>query len=167
MSLDASVGSLLANSYVTLAEADLYFLDRAHAGSWETLDNKETFLITASRMLDWQLKFSGAKTSGLQSMQFPRSGIVLSDGTEVPSSTIPKEIKFATFELAFSFIAGDRTADSALAGIEQVKAGPLFVKAVQGGFGDTSPKVIPAFIREMLSGFIMSGSMGVVWLKRA
>lgn len=167
MPIEAEAGSLSANSYVTEEEADDYFLDRAHSSAWTDSLDKEPLLITASRMIDWQLKFTGNKTSDIQAMQFPRTGVVLSDGYEVPVDIIPQEVKFAVFELALSFIASDRTADSALSGIEQVKAGPLFVKAVPGGYGDTSPKVIPDYIRKMLSEYIMSGSIGVVWLQRA
>jgi hypothetical protein len=167
MPLDASVGTLLSNSYVTVEESDDYFTDdRAHTSSWGSNTQKDALLITSSRILDWQLKFAGHKTSPLQSMQFPRTGIVLSDGTEVPGDVIPQAVKFAALELALMFSKGDRTVDSALAGIEQVKAGPLFVKAVKGGYGDTSPKVVPDFIRAMLSEYVITGSMGFVVLER-
>lgn len=166
MSLDASIGSLTANCYVTVEEADAYFLERAHSSTWEN-SQKEQLLITASRILDWQLKFQGVKTLDIQSMQFPRKWVILANEYLVPDNIIPVAVKQATFELAFSFISGDRTSDSALSGIEQVKAGPLFVKAVAGGVNDTSPKVVPDYIKRILSEYIVSGSMGVVWLLRA
>lgn len=164
--LDATVGSLIANSYVTEEEADAYFEDRLHS-SWDSVTDKSSALITASRMLDWMLTFKGVKTTDLQSMQFPRVGVILSNGYEVSESIIPQEVKFATFELAHSFLSADRTADSSMAGIEQVKAGPLFIKATPAGIDSTKSKVIPEHIRSLLADFIMNGSIGVVRLMRA
>jgi hypothetical protein len=167
MALDATVGSIMANSYVTEDEADDYFADRMHSALWDSVTNKEAFLVSNSRILDWQLKFSGYKTSDIQSMQFPRTGIVLRSGYVVPSDTIPSEVKFAVFELTLASISRDRTADSSLAGIEQVKAGPLFIKASLGGYASSHPKVIPDHVRNILSEYIMSSGIGVVRLERA
>lgn len=167
MALDATVGSITANSYVTELEAEEYFVDRAHSSAWSAISEKEPFLIICSRMLDWQLTFSGAKTSDIQAMQFPRTGVILRNGYTVPDDIIPSEVKFAVFELALSFISKDRTADPSLAGIEQVKAASLFIKASPGGYGDTKSKVIPDHVRQILSEYLMNSSVSVVRLLRA
>lgn len=166
MTLDATIGTQTANSYPTLEEATAYFENRMHSTAWTSIVDKESALITASRMLDWNLTFQGVKTSDVQSMQFPRVGIVLPSGYEVPSTVIPQEIKYAVYELALSFASGDRTADSSLAGIEQVKAGPLFVKATPAGVGSTKASVIPDHIRRLLQDFLVSSGIGVVRLMR-
>ena len=167
MALDATVGGANANSYVTVEEADSYFLERLHSGAWVTSTVKEAALITASRLLDWELVFSGSKALDAQAMQFPRSDLVLNDGTEVLSTIIPREIKFATFELALFSLSADRTADNPLAGIEMAKAGPLAIKATPAGYDSTASKVIPEHIRRMLADFIANGSISVVRLVRA
>lgn len=166
MALNAEVGSLLANSYVTEAEADAYFLDRSNASQWSTSTEKEALLITASRLLDWNLKFKGSKTSELQSMQFPRTGVELSSGYAVPVDVIPTEVKFAVFELALSSMTTDRMADNPLAGIEQVKAGPLFIKSAAVSDNPKNP-VISDSIRSLLSGYLSSAGIGVYRLIRA
>jgi hypothetical protein len=167
MAIDASIGTITANSYVTEEEAEAYFAERSHSSKWSVVAEKEPFLITCSRMLDWNLTFLGVKTSDVQSMQFPRSGILFASGNEYPSDIIPNEVKFAVFELILSFLSSDRTSDSSLAGIDQVKAGPLFVKATPGGYGSTKPTVIPDHVRRILIDFISSSSISVVRLMRA
>lgn len=164
--LDATVGTLTANSYVTEEEADAYFLDRSNATAWAESTQKEQLLITASRLIDWQLQFKGAKTSELQSMQFPRTGVELPSGYSVPSDTIPTEVKYAVFELAFMSMESDRAAENPLAGLQEVKAGPLTIKTASQ---NDNPKnsVIPEFIRSMLSGYIASAGIGVYRLIRA
>lgn len=167
MSIDASVGTETANSYVTVEEADAYFADRSGSANWETIVDKEARLITASRLLDWYLSFKGSKVSFSQSMQFPRYGMVSVSGNEYPSTLIPNEVKFAVFELTLSSLSGDRTMDNSLAGIEQVKAGSLFIKATPAGYNSTKASVIPEHIQKLLSDLVAQGNVGVVRLMRA
>ena len=164
--IDASIGTTTANSYVTTEEMDAYFLERVNSTKYVATLDKDAAAISASRLLDWQLKFDGYKASSSQSMQFPRSEIYLSDGTLVPNNIIPMEVKYATFELIYLSIGTDRLADNSLAGIDQVKAGPLFVKATPGGYGSTKAEIIPEFIRKILLDFTISSSIGVVRLMR-
>lgn len=165
--LDATVGTETANSYATLEEADAYFAERANASGWESSVQKEALLITASRLIDWQLKFKGTKTTQTQTMEFPRTGIVYSSGYVLPETMIPTELKFSVFELAFASLENDRMADNPLAGIDQVKAGPLFIRATPGGVNSTKAGVIPDHIRLLLSNLISSPQIGVYRLIRA
>ena len=166
MFLDATVGTSTANSYVTEAEADEYFINRSNATSWEMSTQKEALLITASRLIDWQLQFKGAKTFESQSMKFPRTGIIMSDGETIPSDIIPVEIKYAVFELALLSMESDRVSDDPLAGLKEVKAGPLTVKTATPNENPKNP-TIPEFIKTLLSGFLASRNVGVYRLIRA
>jgi len=166
MPLDATVGTATANSYVTVAEANSYFADRAHSSAWVTATNKDQLLMSASRMLDWMLNFNGSRIYSTQVMQFPRIGVIKRDGVEVPETIIPQEVKFAVFELALSSVKKDRTVESALAGIESLEAGPLAIKTSKG-YENPSPRVIPDYIRQILVDFIVSSGMSVVRLMRA
>ena len=167
MSLDATVGSSSANSYVTVAEANDYFSDRLHADSWEDFDNQASALVTASQVLDWYVKWKGYKTTSTQSMQWPRKGVIRSDGTTIADDIIPSELKTAVYELTLSSLTSDRTADNPMAGIEQVKAGSLFVKADSGDFHTTAVSVIPEKVWKIISDLYSSGSLSVVRLMRA
>jgi hypothetical protein len=167
MTLIATVGAVDANSYAEVEEADAYFETRVNSTKWVNTLDKEAALISASLLLDWQLIFDGFKTSNLQARQFPRTGIIKSGEYEVPSDIIPIEVKQAVFELAYSSIGVDRIADNSLSGIEQIKAGSLFIKATPAGVQSTNASIIPDYIKRMLSEYIVSSGIGVVRLMRA
>lgn len=166
MALDATVGGITANSYITLIQANAYFADRAFATSWDTFTEKEDMLVTASQMLDWYLKWKGTKATSEQSMQWPRVEALRPDGTEILDTVIPPELLTAVCELALSSLDGDRTIDSPLAGLEQVKVSSLMVKANKGDAESTKKETIPEKIRKILSD-ITTRSGGTVRLIRA
>lgn len=163
MALNATIGSDSANSYVTLSEATAYFEDRAHASDWESFEDQEKILITASRMLDWYTNWKGTKSSVSQSMDWPRSGAIRTDGTEVDDDIIPQEVKIATYELALSSLSGDRTVDNELTGIKKVQVSSLSIEA---NVDSTGKPAIPSKVRMILSDLISSG-ITVVRLMRA
>lgn len=167
MAIDAEVGSSTANSYVTLAEANSYFNDRLHSEIWDDADDNASALVTASKMLDWYIKWKGYRSSTTQSMLWPRTSVLRKDGTAVDTDIIPADVKVAVYELALSSIEEDRTADDPLAGIEQLKAGSLMLKADNGDSDSTAQKVIPEKVWNILSDLWTSGSMSVVRLMRA
>ncbi len=166
MALNATVGAADANSYVTLAEATAYFSDRVHSEGWDSLVNQESALVTASRQLDWYARWKGSKVSNTQAMGWPRVGVTLADGSAYTSVSIPAEVKVAVFELALSSIDTDRTADSDMAGLSEVKAGSVMLKADDGLY-NTKPKTIPIKIWKIINDFTIRASSGLVRLVRA
>lgn len=167
MALDATVGSQTSNSYVTVAEAAAYFADRVHADAWQDVENPASALVTASRMLDWYVKWKGYRSSITQSMQWPRTGVSRPDGSSVDTDIVPGEVKVAVYELALSSVEEDRTADDPMAGIEQVKAGSLMIKADSGDVFSTSADTIPEKVWRILSDLTSTGGVNVVRLMRA
>jgi len=127
--IDATVGGSSSNSYVTLAEANTYMGDRLHTTAWTaaTNDTKNSALLWAARLLDRTVRWSGSKASESQSMEWPRSGMIYHDGSEVPDDEIPVAIKEAQIETAFSLLSGDRLAENSVSaqGINKIKAGPV------------------------------------------
>lgn len=166
MALDASVGTSTANSYVTVLEADSYFVDRLHSDTWTGFTNKESALITSSQMLDWYFRWKGSKSTVNQSMGFPRIGVVLRDGTIVDNTIIPSEVKIATFELALSSLSEDRTDDNPLFGLEQVKISSLMAKA-DGLSRKTVKEAIPERVKQILFDLYTRGGVSVIRLNRA
>ena len=167
MALKATVGAIDANSYVTQAEANAYLSDRAYATAWEDFEDKDKVLITSSLTLDWYMKFKGVKTSTSQAMQWPRTGVLRKDGTEVAETIIPTDVKVAVYELTLSSLTEDRMSESDLAGIEQIRAGSLMIKADNGDRESTKKKVIPEKIRQILSDLVsLGGNVSVVRLMR-
>jgi len=167
MALDASVGGVSSNSYVTVVEADAYFLDRSHSDLWSVgLTNKASILITASRTLDWFIKFKGYKASEAQAMQWPRETVIRADGTEVSSTIIPQELKVAVFELALSSIEEDPSLDNDLAGLARIQAGPLSLQTASG-LRPKQKSNIPDRVKAILRDITVNSGIRTVWLLRA
>ena len=167
MALNATVGASDANSYVTVAEANAYFRHRLHSEDWDDADAPDSALVTASRMLDWYVKWKGWRSSTTQAMLWPRTEVLRRDGTSVDDDIIPPEVKTATYELAFSSLAESRVGDDPLAGIEQLKAGSLMIKADSGDYDSTALDTIPEHVWKILSDLYSGGGMAVVRLSRA
>lgn len=164
MALDATVGSSTTNSYVTLAEAEAYFENRAYASAWESYEDQEQVLVTASMMLDWYVGFKGYRSSTTQSMQWPRTSAIRVDGTTIDSDVIPAEVKTAVYELALSSLDGDRTTDNDLAGLNKVQVSSLLVEA-DASSAESTP--IPQKIWMILSDLTSSSGLSVIRLMRA
>ena len=165
MSLNATPGSADANSYVTTTEANTYFSDRAHASAWEDFDEPDQLLIIASRQLDWYVDWKGVVASNTQGMDWPRTGVYDETDVEYDSDVIPTKVKIAVYELALSSIKGDRMEDDSLAGLSEVQAGSLRIKA-DNSVHATTPDAIPKKIWKIISGLYIR-SASVVRLIRA
>ena len=90
-------------SYITWANADIYFGNRLHITVWlgATQAEKTVALVEATQRID-RLRFSGYLVADDQDLEFPRyydedEG---ADGTEV----IPDNIKYAGCELALALL---------------------------------------------------------------
>lgn len=167
MALNATVGSPDANSYVTVSEASVYFSDRVHSEAWDVFENQAAVLVTSSQMLDWYVKWKGFRSSTTQSMLWPRTGVTRRDDTTVEIDILPPELKVAVYELALSSLEADRLADDPMAGIEQIKAGSLMVKADNGDYDSTEIDAIPEKVWKILKDLYMRGDVSVVRLMRA
>lgn len=165
MALDATLGGSTTNSYVTNAEASVYFEDRMHSSAWDLVVEQDQLLISASRMLDWYVNWKGITASTTQSMLWPRTDAYRPSGVLIEDDELPPEIKIAVFELAFSNITSDRTADDPLAGIGQLQVSSLLIKAGPEKPNQTTAPTIPTHVYKILSD--LYNSIGSVRLVRA
>ncbi len=83
ITITATVGSTTANSYVTLAEANLFVegltqSDDVVAWGTSTDDEKNRALFSSTQRIDRE-KFLGARSSDTQARQWPRSGVRVPD----------------------------------------------------------------------------------------
>lgn len=102
------------NSYVTLAEADTFFAQRAFSDAWVGVDDdKARSLIAAARHLDFLYIWKGYPTVTTQAMQWPRNGVQSRTGGSVASDATPQDIKDAQCELAYQWIQSDQLTPSA------------------------------------------------------
>lgn len=82
--------------YGTLDGANIYFAELTLDSTWETFpqDKKIRALNRATILID-TLRFAGEKSEATQENEFPRNG-----------EAIPKEIMYATYEIARAVLAG-------------------------------------------------------------
>ena len=115
MPLDATPGGTASNSYLTVAEADAYFLTSYMRPLWKSVasDQKEVLLIEATRLLDLYVEWTGVlfdPTIGSvgtpnQALRWPRYWAEDLDGRWIDSSTVPQGVKNLTAELAYHILS--------------------------------------------------------------
>ena len=71
MAIDIIIGT---NSYISVADADIYFNERLFSEEWtnSVTDNKAKALIMATKKID-NLRLRGMKANQEQTLQFPRA----------------------------------------------------------------------------------------------
>lgn len=152
MALDATLGGASANSYVTVAEADAYFATSFGRTAWgsASAENKEIVLIESTRLLDLLVSWKGYVKSDTQALRWPRTYVPNIDGRYLESyisdSIVPKDVKNAVFELAYSLLSngGFQASENELA---KVKVGPVSID-----FSDTvKSNGLPKMVRDMIA----------------
>ena len=129
--INATIKSETANSYVTLTEANSYFETAPDSSTWtnKTDDQKNRSLIAATRWID-TFVFQGDRCDENQALKFPRTNYQV-DRVELSCSTIPNNIKYAQYELARA-LANETDAMTGNTGtdgnIVEVKLGDIQVK---------------------------------------
>ena len=129
--INATIKSETANSFVTLTEANTYFetVPDSSTLSNNTDDLKNRLLLASTRWIE-TLVFYGDRCDESQAPKFPRTNYQV-DGVELACSTIPNNIKYAQYELARA-LANDTDAITGTTGkdgnFSEVQLGDLQVK---------------------------------------
>lgn len=145
------------NSYINVADADIYFEHAIHADAWDAAPaaTKESALVTATRTLDRQgwlgEKYQDAPT---QVLDFPRSGLTDSEGDAVDETAVPQEIFDATCEYGLALINDAALQDQQNTGsnIKKVKAGSAEIEYIRGTSGPRFPTIVNELIGLWLKG---------------
>jgi len=153
MALIATVGAADANSYVTLAEANDYFLNHPYASTWSSADNREEALIYATILLDTMVTWFGITQTTTQALQWPRSNI---EG--VNEDTIPIPVKYATHELALHLVSNSQLFDEET--LRELEVGPINLKFNVDDIIQVLPRLVLAFIS--VYGQARTGNAGAV-----
>ena len=113
-----------------VADADSYLAAKI-GSTWSTATTlqKQQSLISAARLIDRAVNFSGTKTVATQPRAWPRDGADC-DGTAVTDGTVPDDIANAQFELADLLFLDSSLLDASGTGsnIKRVKAGSAEVE---------------------------------------
>jgi len=90
-----------ANSYISVANADAYFLARNNT-TWAAYSTavKEAALLYACQWLDSRYSWQGTITDDDQTLAWPRDGVIDNEGRSVSTTAIPAVIKDAQCEAA-------------------------------------------------------------------
>lgn len=177
ISIDATVGGASANSYLTLAAAELIvegFVQDDDVTAWAsaTNDQKNRALYTATQRLDRE-RFLGARATDTQALQWPRTGVRKPDTyintyavgfpfritTDYYTDTeIPDQIKKAQVVLAVYL--NNNKDGMGLSGIEDYKSvqiGTLRVESAGASSMATGADRVPPLFERYLTGLRISG----------
>ena len=158
LTVETGTGSASSDSYVTVAECDAYHV--AHGGTaWAAIVDKEAAIRNATQYLDSMYRFRGTPTVSGQALRWPRSGVLV-DGYSVDWSSVPKQVKNATCELA---ARSGLFADVSAQYVTDVQVGPI--KRTMSGLGNNGQvryAVVDAMVRDLVSGGSGSSSVQVV-----
>jgi len=176
ISINATVGSASANSYLTLADAQAIidgFVEDADVVAWAsaTTDQKNRALYSATQRLDRE-RFLGARATDTQALQWPRTGVRKPDTyintyavgfpfritTDYFTDTeIPDQVKKAQVVLAVYL--NNNKDGMGLTGLEDynsVTIGPISV-SVNSNNQQAGVDNIPPIMERYLTGLRISG----------
>jgi hypothetical protein len=163
-------GQATAESYTSVAEADLYFSNRANA-TWAALTtgNKEASLRKATDYMlqTYRLRWNGTRINGVQALDWPRAYVKRQDyeyqglngATFIggfyyyPSNEVPTEVKNACAELALKASADELSPDLTQ-GVIREKVDVLEI--TYDKYSPQSPRYVA--IDRMLSPFLSGSS---------
>jgi len=165
LTLDATIGDIGANAYVTQALATAYMDGKRGASAWgsATSGDLDQAIVAATTRIDEE-KFIGVVADSItpQRLKFPRAGLEDEDGNVIANNVIPEPIQRATMELALEMVKSgdvDLYGPTGLEGFEEIKIGSLEVtpksETRAGG------KSLPSAVIRLLSHFRVSGGSSV------
>ena len=162
----AIAGSSQANSYCTLAEAELYIETSLYTTDWDYAESykKNQALVMATRLLDEHIDWKGQQKDDEQSLRWPRSNVYTQDHIEVDDETIPQFLINATAELAKYLLKEDRTAESELSQFKRMKADVLELEIDSSG----TPLVLPESVQAIVLNYgTLNYGGGMIKIERA
>jgi hypothetical protein len=165
VTVTATAGASNANSYLTVAEADVYFNTRLYCSSWTaaSAEDKARALIMACRHIEeraeWDESMAGERSTTTQALAWPRSGALTREGDEyLDDATVPSMIKNAQAEQALAELAKNRTGDPSARGLKRVAAGSVEVEF--DGYASAEPHVLADEVWDALAPWITNVGSG-------
>jgi len=173
--IDATVGGVNANSYLSLADAQSMIdgmVLSADVTAWgtATTDEKNRALVSAAQRLDRE-RFLGARSNDDQAMQWPRTGVRKPDTYTTtyavgfpfrittdyfPAEDIPDQVKRAQVELAVYL--NNNTDGISLSGLEDYKSVSIgSISVTTNTTGAVGADKIPPMVERYLTGLRLSG----------
>jgi hypothetical protein len=166
--VEDGTGMATAESYTSVAEADLYFSNRANT-AWAALNTaaKEASLRKATDYLGqvYRLRWKGVRVNGVQALDWPRGFVERDDykyqginGASMiggyfyfPSDEVPKEVKNACAELALK-ASSEELAPDLGQGVIREKVGTLEVEYDKNSPQFTQYRAVNNLLAPLLNG---------------
>ena len=91
-----------SNAYVSIADANAYFVDHGNPDTWSSLTDvqKESAIRYATYYLDGQYIWAGEVRTVTQKLGWPRIGAYDSEGRAITETAVPTQVVAACCELA-------------------------------------------------------------------
>jgi hypothetical protein len=154
LEVETGAGSAIAESYASVADADAYFA-RLGVAAWALLTEpqKEAGLRRGAQYLETTFEFGGTRSSAVQALAFPRTGMRL-HGFQVAPDSIPSRLVDANCELAMRAATGELFTDRDAQEVKSVTVGPISQtfkdSTTQGQVRFT---IVDRLVKPLLSGF--------------
>lgn len=146
--IDATVGGLNSNSYLTLERASQLADTMPHMGEWltDTLIYRSQLLVHATRMMDMHFTPRGRLASDSQALKWPQSGLYYHNTTvAIPSSIIPLFVEYATIEWAWALYQNPDPYGEIAPGIRE-----LDTPSYRMEFTSDRQRIIPRAVTELM-----------------
>lgn len=164
MAFDSTPSGPEANSYVTVEAADAYFENRLDAAVWTNITDtaiKEKALMSATLRLE-QEQWDFYPTTQSQALAWPRTGVVTPDGVSLSPYEVPRNVQYATFELALAMLSSTSLGETGLNRFKSLSvAGVISIVPREFYEGD-----LPTNVYRWLEGYMLS-SAGTIHLIRS
>lgn len=155
MAIVVEDGTGLANAeaYISVADADAYFLARGNA-AWAALltDAKEAALRLGADYMEgaYGQRWKGCRVSQTQALSWPRDGVCV-DGYELPDDEVPLAVARANAELAVRASAGSLLEDQG-AQVKSEQVGLIAVSYMDGARQAIKYAAVDAMVAALLNG---------------
>lgn len=157
--LDSTIAGAASNSYVSRADADLFFEARYNDGGWSALSNanKERALVAATRLIDREA-FRESPATATQALKWPRLYVrrvdsAYNEGTSsgyYAATELPQQLLDAVCELAMLLAAGTQT-ETAGRKIKRFKSDDQEFEYEADG---RAASALPSSVQQLLSPFL-------------
>ena len=104
--IETGTGLSSSTSYISVPELTQYLLDAGLTITLTTDDQKQSVLNRMTEILDSFSEWPGSRLNDTQALEWPRENAVYTDGIEISSSIIPKEIKKALAYMVYYHNSG-------------------------------------------------------------
>ena len=120
------------DTYIDLATANAYALNRSDEWLAATDEQKEFALTEAAEYLDSTYAFKGTITDTTQALAWPRSNVTDTEGREIDAATVPSKVQSAQARLAFIRLAGPLVVTPDSGKVTELQAGSGKMKFADG-----------------------------------